>query len=359
MFSYLDASARPEAAEARQLVESWLEDYPADMLGRWLGDFRNNDDGQHDSAFFELFLFQFFKAAGWSVTVEPQLDGLQGRPDFLIENSDGLRIVVEAISPNAKSDEMRGKEKLTADIKDAINSIKISDYYLVFEAVEAPAQSINKAKLIEALQGWLETGPAPDQIFEYQDRGALVKIQVIHRPGRKTDDPNYRSIGIEMGGVSVSTPGEVVKRALQKKAGKYRELELPYLIALNARGFHDTEDDYLAATYGTLAVRFSLGPEGAEREPEMIRNHDGLFNEGGRPRKTNVSAALIFNGIAPWNWRDRRSCMIHNAYAERLLEDLTFSGDGYLPNGGILQKFEGLNVAALFENSAKKAHAIE
>ena len=353
IFAYLDSSARPEASEARELIERWIADYPSEVLGRWLGDFRSNDDGQHESAFFELFLFQFFRASNWAVTVEPEIDGLQGRPDFLIENAAGLRIVVEAISPNAKSDEKRGKEKLTAVIKDAINSVKLSDYYLVFEAVEAPAQAINKARLIEALQKWLATGPKEDQTFEYEDKGALVKIQAIRHPGRETDDPNYRSIGIEMGGVTVSTPGETVKRALEKKASKYRRLELPYLIALNARSFHDTEDDYLAATYGTQAVRFSIGADGPAGEPEMIRNHDGLFNDGGRPRKSNVSAALIFNGVAPWDWRGRRSCMIHNAYAKRPLGILSFGGDGYLPADGILRRVEGSAVSAAFKKQSE------
>jgi hypothetical protein len=350
MFSYLNTSARPEARACRDTIERWVEDYPKDKLDHWLGDFRSNDDGQFESAFFELFLIEFFKANAWKVlAVEPELDGVRGNPDFLIVSPDGRRVVVEAISPNNRSEQQRGKEKLIADIKDAINAVKIADYYLILDAIEAPTQSINKAKLIRALGEWLETKPTDNATFQYRDRGALVDIKVIHRPGRKVDAADYRAIGIEMGGLTVSTPGAEVKRGLERKSSKYRDLEMPYLIALNARGFHDTEDDYLAATYGSLAVRFTIGPDGSGKDPETIRENDGLFNDGGRARKKNVSAVLLFNGVAPWNWRDRRSCIIHNAYADRPLGDVTFGGDAFLPKDGVLKRIEGSGVSDLFK----------
>ncbi len=346
IYSYLDSSSRPEAQEARETIERWLEDYPQDQLDRWLGDFRSADDEQHKSAFFELFLFQFFRSTGWNVTVEPELKDVRGAPDFLIEK-DELRIVVEAISPNFRSNDERGREKLIADIKDAINAVRAPNHYLVLESIEAPAEAINKVRLVAALTEWLETNPANNEVFEYEDRGAHIKITVIHRPGREINSADYRAIGVEMGGVTVSTPGRAIKGGLERKASKYRSLNLPYIIALNARGFHDTEDDFLAATYGSSAVRISIGPNGAEGEPEMIRNTDGLYNDGGRARKRNVSAVLLFNGVAPWNWRDRHGCLIHNAYAERKIEGADFGCDCFLPEDGILTKSEGRCVGDL------------
>lgn len=349
MFAYLDVSARPEAAECRELIEQWLQDYPVKNLPRWLGDFRSDDDGQHASAFFELFLFHFFRANGWKVLeVEPEIEGVRGNPDFLIESPDGQRVVVEAIVPNDKRVEQRGKEKLVADIKDAINAVKIPDYYLMLDGIEAPTQAINKGRLVKTLNEWLETKPNNEDVFEYEDRSAFVKIKVLHRPGRNVDSPQYRAIGIEMGDVSVSTPGDHVKKGLEKKASKYRKVPLPYLIALNARGLHDTEDDYLAATYGSPAVRFSVGPDGSSGEPEWIRNNDGVFNNLGRPRKRHVSAALLFNGVAPWNWRDRYSYMVHNAFADRPLGDVTFGGNAFLARNDVLEKVEGGRVGDVF-----------
>jgi hypothetical protein len=349
MFAYLDSSARPEVGDCRDTIEKWIVDYPKNNLLRWLGDFRSSDDVQHFSAFFELFLFRFFQEDGWRVLeVEPRLDGVRGSPDFLIEGPDGRRIVVEAIVPNEKADEERGKQKLIADIKDAINGVKISDHYLILEAIEAPTQAIDKAKLVRALTHWIDANPSQQDVFEYRDRGALVNIKVFPRPGRNTGSPQYRAIGVEMGGVSMSTPGDHVKKGLEKKAAKYRELQIPYIIALNARGFHDTEDDFLAATYGTQAVRYSIGRDGPVGEPEWIRNSDGLFNDGGRARKQHVSAVLLFNGVAPWSWWERRSCIIHNAFADKPLGDLSFGGDAFVVDNDVLKKVEGHSIGDRF-----------
>lgn len=349
MFAYLDTSARPEAAKCRELIESWLLDYPQANLHRWLGDFRSNDDGQHASAFFELFLFQFFRANGWKVLeVEPEIEGVRGNPDFLIEGADGQRVVVEAIVPNDKPLEERGKEKLIADIKDAINAVKVHDYYLMLDAIEAPSQAINKGRLIGALNQWLATKPSDEEAFEYEDCGALVKIKVFHRPGRDVDSPEYRAIGVEMGRLSVSTPGSHIKRGLERKASKYRKLQMPYLIALNARGFEDTEDDYLAATYGSEAVQISVNLDGISGESKWVRNTDGIFNDGGKPRKRHVSAALLFNGVAPWNWRERYSCMIHNAFAQYPLGEVTFGGHAFIARDAMLEKIQGGRVGDVF-----------
>jgi hypothetical protein len=352
MFAYLDSSARREVCECRSIVEKSIADYPQDKLLRWIGDFRSSDDVQHFSAFFELFLFRFFQRDGWKVLeVEPQIDGVLGSPDFLIEGPNGSRIVVEAIVPNEKPDEERRKQKLIDDIKEAINAVRISDHYLILDAIEAPTQAIDKAKLVRALNRWIDENPGQDDVFEYRDRGALVSIKVFPRPGRNTESPQYRAIGVEMGGVSVSTPGDHVKKGLEKKAAKYRELQLPYVIALNARAAHDTEDDYLAATYGTQALRYSIGPDGPVGEPEWIRNSDGLFNDGGKPRKQHVSAVLLFNGVAPWNWYARRSCMIHNAFANKPLGDVSFGGDAFVVDDDVLTKVEGRNVGDLLEGA--------
>jgi hypothetical protein len=153
---------------------------------------------------------------------------------------------------------------------------------------------------------------------------------------------------MEIGGVSSSTPGLSLKKALEIKASKYRNLPHPYFIAINARGFHDTEDDYLAATYGSDAVQISLGVDGEKvGEPRWVRLTNGLYNDGGRARKTNVSGVIFFNGVAPWNWSDRRCCLIHNAYSTSPLFKLSLGGDAYVPTGGTLNKIHGKNVGDL------------
>ena len=341
VFEYLDASARSEAAQARDDIEDWLAIYPVDKIDRWIGDFKSRHKDQHRSAFFELFLFSFFKSTGWEVEVETEFEGLSGRPDFLLRRDTGETIVVEAVSPSAGSDSDRGRTKLLNELKDALNTIKISDYFLGLQFVEAPDYSIKKQKLLRCVNEWLATRPEQGSVLTYSDGGALIQIEAIRCSPRDTEDPDYRAIGIEHTGTSVSTPGERVRKSLLTKASKYRSLDLPYVVALNSTSMLDSEEDFIAATYGTPAVRFRMGCDGLAGEPQWVRNEDGLFNEGGRPRKTNVSATLIFDHVAPWQWRNRKSYLINNAYASHPIDPQTTIGDiAYIAADGVLERVE-------------------
>ncbi|MXP45614.1 hypothetical protein [Allopontixanthobacter sediminis] len=217
-YSYLNASAREEAAIARRTVEDWLADYPAGNFSHWLGDFQSADDGQHQSAFFELFLFQFFSKSGCEIiAVEPSFEGQKGNPDFHLRDKVGREFIVEAISPNFSADINKGKEKLTAEIKDAINSLPINNHLLILEKIEAPFESINKKRLADALLQWIANNPDENDLFEYRDKGALVQLKAIARRGLEASSRSHRPIAVEMGDVSISTPGMEIRRGLEKK----------------------------------------------------------------------------------------------------------------------------------------------
>ncbi|WP_273678471.1 hypothetical protein [Erythrobacter fulvus] len=347
----MNTSAREEAETARRTIENWFGDYPREFRSRWLGDFRSHDDGQHESAFFELFLFKFFQANLCKrVEIEPDFEWQKGAPDFLVETKDGMIFVVEAISPNYRSDEVASSSKISSEIRDAINEIALENHYIVLEKIIPPSRSIKKNKIKISIENWIKSNPKKNEKFIYKDSGCYIKISLIESPNRDLNSLNYRAIGIEVGGVSTRRSGEEIKMALEKKANKYRSLGMTYIIALNARSIVDTEDDYISANYGTNSLVFDIGRDGIEnREPNLVRNNDGLFNDGGRARKANVSAVLIFDGIKPWQWRDRKSSLIHNAFAKHPLGALQLGGDAWCIQGSDLCKIEGRDVGSIFD----------
>jgi hypothetical protein len=68
-FVYLDNSARPMAAWARDLVESWFTHYPASAQKEWRDRYRSDDDQEHGSAFFELYCHEFLRRHGFSIEI--------------------------------------------------------------------------------------------------------------------------------------------------------------------------------------------------------------------------------------------------------------------------------------------------
>lgn len=86
-FHYLNLTARPKAGPVRDLIEAWVQEYPADRRARIRGELRD-DDKFHD-AFFELFTHALLRKVGYEVEVEPTLiNGLT--PDFGIAGPDGM-----------------------------------------------------------------------------------------------------------------------------------------------------------------------------------------------------------------------------------------------------------------------------
>lgn len=339
-FEFLERIAREEAEHARFTINNWVAAYPKEHMDAWLARFRGKDNEGHQSAFFELFLFTYFRAIGLKIeAVEPEFDG--GTPDFLVQNPSGHRLIVEAVSPAFKSAEERNRERIGDEIRDAINSVKAPNHYLVLLDFDLPSEAIQKKPLIKAVSDWLAQNPKPAEKFEYKDRDCRIEIEAIVREGRDVEAPDYRAIGVEVGKGSVSTPGADLKASITRKAAKYRNLPYPYVVAINAGSLLHTEDDFLAALYGSEAVQILFDKNGQVGKPKTIRNANGVFNHGGRPRKIDLSAVAFFNGVRPWNWRNCRGCLIHNAYSVQPATDFKFGGDEYLPEGGKLVKTEG------------------
>jgi hypothetical protein len=349
-FAYLQRSGREEAQRIRAQIECWALDFPKNAFEGWLGKFRSDDDDAHFAAFFELFLFHFIRAGGSEVLeIEPMLSNTEKRPDFLIQTRRHRKILVEAINPKSKLLRDTGKLRLTEDVKDAINELKIRDYYLAVDIRRDPDQAIPKAQLKKAIADWIAAYPERGTELRYEDRGLELVVTAHSSPPRDMDSESYRAIAIEMGKPYVGTPGDGLREAVRKKAAKYGKPDYPLIIALNASSLFDSEDDYVAALYGSPQVTFSVGPNGPIGNERMTRANNGVFNEGGRARKTHVSGVLYFNGVFPWQIEDRRSLLVHHAWTEKPLGDLTFGGDALVPREGTLKRIQGASVGEILQ----------
>lgn len=103
-FAYLNRSGRAEATRVREKLDAWFAAYPEAHRDALVGRFRSAIDDLHRSAFFELFLYHFLLARGYKVlAIEPKLEHTDKSPDFLVENSKGERLYVEAVQASGLS----------------------------------------------------------------------------------------------------------------------------------------------------------------------------------------------------------------------------------------------------------------
>src|SRR4051812_34142080 len=82
-FAYLNGSGRPEGAAVRDVLDGWLERYPAAHRAALVARLRREDE--HDTAFFELALHEWAVRRGMEIeAVEPEVPGTRRTPDFRV-----------------------------------------------------------------------------------------------------------------------------------------------------------------------------------------------------------------------------------------------------------------------------------
>lgn len=98
-YAYLCRSARPEAAGVRDLMESWLAQYPRVHRGEMIARLRTRDDEHFFAAFFELYVFMLLRQLGHYVRVHPRAGRRMSkrRPDFAAVAADGNSAIVETV----------------------------------------------------------------------------------------------------------------------------------------------------------------------------------------------------------------------------------------------------------------------
>jgi hypothetical protein len=127
-------------------------------------------------------------------------------------------------------------------------------------------------------EGW---NALPSWTFKFE--GFTVRLSAIPRMPDKLGEALGRAVGISMGGARWLATSVNIRNALERKAGRYGELSLPYVIAVNVLGeFPPDMIDVWNALLGREAVSIELFQDGTQRETQ-IRQPDGLWISKGGP----------------------------------------------------------------------------
>jgi len=114
-------------------------------------------------------------------------------------------------------------------------------------------------------------------------------------------------------------PQDAIRDAVVDKASACGQLDLPYVIAVNALG------DYVQgrlgpvtqALFGTEGIGGRTSPDLASSEIEPIRFPDGAFRDNSGPTHTRVSAVLASASVFPSNIPRASVWLCHNPWARR------------------------------------------
>lgn len=325
-FDYLNASSRPEAVAVRGLVDAWLADYPDAQRPDLIRRLRSRADISHRSAIFELVLHALLLRQGFTIAeIEPQLPN--GRaPDFLVEAPDGRRFYLEATLASGMGNVAAGADRRMREALQAIDDAQSPDFFLQLHTRGTPNQPIATTRLRRAVQRFVddlnfeeavvnaEAGQPPAPVWQHSEHGAQFIIQPVPKNTRQRGG---RAIGVRTLPGGIISPENAIKSAVEGKAGRYGDIDLPLVIAVNALEEFARVGDAIDALFGTTGVIVS--EDGAARE---VRNPDGAWRGPGGPVHTRASAVLIVERLSAWSVGQRAMSLILNPWARNPIAGL-------------------------------------
>lgn len=327
-FNYLNRSARGDVAKVCKALEDWFSRYPDEARTALLGNFRSPNDNQHRSAFFELFLYELLLSLGCRVEIHPEPSkAKKTRPDFRVHSPTNNHFYLEAVLATDESDEEAAARARLNTFYDAIDRMDSPNFFIGVD-VEGEPKTPPPAKTIRGFLTQRLAGLDPDEIgrliesdgfdalprWRFRYPGCVVEFYPIPKSPELRGKSSVRPIGMQSGGGGWIESRTSIRDAIVRKAGRYGDLDLPYVVAVNALGVHVNGIDIMEALFGKEQFTFNIS---VSSEPKMSRVPDGVWTSQRGPRYTRVSGVLIAIQLLPWSVPKTSVRLYHNPWATK------------------------------------------
>ncbi len=330
LFRFYNRTSRRAFQPYRDLVHKWLNEMPPSAAVALTGQMRTDDDLHYSTGLCELVTHASLRRLGFDVEVHPVLKSNANRPDFCV-TTDGQKLAyVEVTTINPPRDEI-ASDRREAQIYDRLNQLSIpDDLRLGYDVLVYGLSSPSLARLAAEAGRWvLANADAARRKEEVQGvfEAGDWKIQ-LHLFGGFRARAGGPRIAISSGEAfsrDIFEAGNTLAAAANRKATRYGDLDLPFVIVL----FDRTETVAIMSSDFAESVADGLfGPEITEHVAHRDggfelrrRRGDGFWVRGGRPDHTGVSAVVTFPRDDIWKLREARwqPIMARNPYAKRPL----------------------------------------
>ncbi len=337
-FDYMNTSARPGIGAIRNLLEKWFDQLPeaakADIRGR----FRDRDDVQHKSSFYELFWYALLRCSGYDVEIHPTVANVSANPDFLAGRNGVSQFYLEATLAMPAGDPAAGRR--LAELHDTLDRMNSPDYFLEFEYRGSPEGNIRGRALRERLERWLQQLNFEEisRLYQDQNHGAIP-----------TFPWSEQGLSLTFSPIPMLRTHDDIRASLEGKATKYGDLELPLIVAVNVMDDFCDDDDLWNALFGEEQFVTIRQHDGQWRDQWGARVPNGAWHGRAGARNTLVSAVAFTHQLSPSNLRNRDVDLIHNPCATHPLPADAFRLSQRtiaMPNGQIHRQ-DGISPADL------------
>jgi hypothetical protein len=359
-FVFLNRSARPAVGVVREMMEACLSNYPVDEAVGLIDRIQCGDDRHFASASFELFIHEYLRRLGMTLTPHPELpNGSTKRPDFLVECANGGRLYLEAVCASDDTERSAAAEARKAVALQVLDDVHNPNFMVSIESEGDPATQPSGRGLAAEVDAWLSALDA-DALLEVCGAGdidALPEFHWQHEEWRVRIRPipvnveargrQRRLIGARSFGASWIDGWSPVRDAVLSKGRRYGDLDLPLIVAVNVNTFNLDQIDEAQALFGQEQFVFSRS--NPDLEPRMERAPNGAWRGPSGPRGKRASGAWLFNNLSPYTLSRRRHTLYVNPTPNYPIPNSFLLVPHVLVVDGYLRAMEGIDMAAAFD----------
>lgn len=371
-FSYLNDSARPEMERVRQMLEEWSLHYPAiesqekrvELLRKLLSDLRAGGR-KFTATFFELFLHELLIRVGCHIVeIEPEIPNSTRRPDFLIEDPNGVRFYLEATAAFGENEKKAAIQAKESELYDLINKIESPKFFLMLRLISMPQKQPSARKIRSFLVKCLEQANYDEVVngmrsgsidslpmWPYRQDGCAIDFYPVPKSEGAWDKESSRAIGVHLAGPnSVGMIDDIgdIRKALEEKSSRYGILALPYIIAVNALSLFANDKDFYDALFGRVGMR--VKPGGEKPEVRGVRMLDGFWMDASGPRHEYVNGVLAMVRVSPYSLSERteRCCIYYSPWNKEAAAPILPRIPRVVRIGQAMERQEGDSLAKIF-----------
>jgi hypothetical protein len=214
-------------------LDDWYQHWPpdADLPRR----FADDDSAQHYGAFWELYLHESLRLAGFAVTRERPIAGTDHRPDFLLTK--GARsILFEATTAFPGTVEERKRVIFEGAVYDEFDKTECN-HWLGVDFLVAGKASPPVNKMRRQLEDTLAEARDREIVWEWRrpDSDWWVRVEAVprHLPPRRDGQTPIRPCGVfPPSDASLDERSAPIEGALRRKRKHYGRPDVPFVIGL-------------------------------------------------------------------------------------------------------------------------------
>jgi hypothetical protein len=251
-FAYLNRSGLRGPAESRELIETWLSHVPVSEHRDFYMRFRSGKESEFTSALQEITLHELLRCLRCKVCFHPNVPSAATQPDFEVQQPKGPKFILEARTSTEIESGPDGGTR-AYEVREFLHSLDLQGYLISIDELKEGSGTLSQKSLRRHIDDGIKSAAADClkgrisiPLFATSD-GWRIKptAYALSRYG-----PRRYTVMQEAWGRTWAGPSYPLRVALEKKASRYGQLAMPYVIAINSSDVMLTHRDFQDTLFG-------------------------------------------------------------------------------------------------------------